>query len=159
MQISKNKVVSIHYTLKDNEGTTLDSSLGGEPLIYIQGIGSLIPGMEEGLEGKVKGDKLQIKVTPDKGYGMRDETLIQEVPRSAFGDQDVQVGMRFRAETGGGVQVVTVTEVTPDTVTVDGNHPLAGVDLNFTVEVMDVRNATPEELAHGHVHGAGGEAH
>jgi FKBP-type peptidyl-prolyl cis-trans isomerase SlyD len=90
---------------------------------------------------------------------MRDETLIQEVPRSAFGDQDVQVGMRFRAETGGGVQVVTVTEVTPDTVTVDGNHPLAGVDLNFTVEVMDVRNATPEELAHGHVHGAGEETH
>lgn len=159
MQISKNKVVSIHYTLKDNEGTTLDSSLGGEPLMYIQGIGSLIPGMEEGLEGKVKGDKLQIHVKPEKGYGLRDERLVQEVPRSAFGNQDVQVGMRFRAETGAGVQIVTVTDVSADAVTVDGNHPLAGVDLNFTVEVMDVRNATPEELAHGHVHGPGGHEH
>ncbi len=159
MQISKNKVVSIHYTLKDNQGTTLDSSLGGEPLMYIQGIGSLIPGMEEGLEGKSKGDKLEIKVTPDKGYGLRDETLVQEVPRSAFGNQEVQIGMRFRAETPAGVQVVTVTEVSDNTVTVDGNHPLAGVDLNFTVEVMEVRNATAEELAHGHVHGPGGHAH
>lgn len=159
MQISKNKVVSIHYTLKDNQGTTLDSSLGGEPLMYIQGIGSLIPGMEEGLEGKSKGDKLQIKVTPDKGYGLRDEALVQQVPRTAFGNQEVQVGMRFRAETPAGVQVVTVTEVSDNAVTVDGNHPLAGVDLNFTVEVMEVRNATPEELAHGHVHGPGGHAH
>ncbi|GIV36745.1 MAG: peptidyl-prolyl cis-trans isomerase [Cyclobacteriaceae bacterium] len=159
MQISKNKVVSIHYTLKDNQGTTLDSSLGGEPLMYIQGIGSLIPGMEEGLEGKTKGDKLQIKVTPDKGYGLRDEALVQQVPRTAFGNQEVQVGMRFRAETPAGVQVVTVTEVSDNAVTVDGNHPLAGVDLNFTVEVMEVRNATPEELAHGHVHGPGGHAH
>ncbi len=159
MQISKNKVVSIHYTLKNNEGNTLDSSLGGEPLMYIQGIGSLIPGMEEGLEGKTKGDKLQIKVTPDKGYGLRNEELVQEVPRSAFGNQDVQIGMRFRAETPAGVQVVTVTEVSDHFVTVDGNHPLAGVDLHFTVEVMDVRNATPEELAHGHVHGPGGHSH
>lgn len=159
MQISKHKVVSIHYTLKDNEGTTLDSSIGGEPLMYIQGIGSLIPGMEEGLEGKVKGDKLHIHVKPEKGYGLRDERLVQEVPRTAFGSQDVQVGMRFRAETGAGVQIVTVTEVSDESVTVDGNHPLAGVDLNFTVEVMDVRNATPEELAHGHVHGPGGHEH
>jgi FKBP-type peptidyl-prolyl cis-trans isomerase SlyD len=159
MQISKNKVVSIHYTLKDNDGVTLDSSLGGSPLMYIQGIGSLIPGMEEGLEGKSKGDKVQIHVTPEKGYGLRDENLVQQVPRSAFGNQDVEVGMRFRAETGTGVQVVTVTEVTPNSVTVDGNHPLAGVDLYFTVEVMDVRQATPEELAHGHVHDEGNPVH
>jgi FKBP-type peptidyl-prolyl cis-trans isomerase SlyD len=159
MQIAKHKVVSIHYTLTDNTGTTLDSSEGRSPLMYIQGIGNLIPGMEEGLEGKQRGDKLQIKVSPEKGYGLRDERLIQSVPRSAFGNQKVQKGMQFRAETGSGPQVVTVTEVGLETVTVDGNHPLAGVELNFSVEVMDVRNATAEELSHGHVHGPGGHHH
>jgi FKBP-type peptidyl-prolyl cis-trans isomerase SlyD len=159
MQIAKHKVVSIHYTLTDNTGTTLDSSVGRSPLMYIQGIGNLIPGMEEGLEGKRKGDKLQIKVSPEKGYGVRDERLIQKVPRSAFGNQEVQKGMQFRADTGSGPQIVTVTEVGLESVTVDGNHPLAGVDLNFSVEVMDVRNATAEELSHGHVHGPGGHHH
>lgn len=159
MQIAKHKVVSIHYTLKDNTGTTLDSSEGRNPLVYIQGIGNLIPGMEEGLEGKIKGDKLQIVVSPEKGYGMRDEHLVQKVPRSAFGNQEVEKGMQFRAETGSGPQVVTVAEVGLETVTVDANHPLAGVELNFSVEVMDVRNATADELSHGHVHGPGGHQH
>jgi FKBP-type peptidyl-prolyl cis-trans isomerase SlyD len=156
MQISKEKVVSIHYTLRNNQGTVLDSSEGKSPLLYIQGIGNLIPGMEEGLEGKVKGDKLNIKVSPEKGYGVRDEKMIQKVPRSAFGNQEVKVGMQFHA---GNHQVVTVTHIGLDSVTVDGNHPLAGVELNFAVEVMDVRNATSDELAHGHVHGPGGHHH
>src|SRR6188768_131219 len=122
MQIGKEKVVSIHYTLRDNSGTVLDSSEGQNPLLYIQGIGNLIPGMEEGLEGKVKGDKVEIKVSPEKGYGERDEKMIQKVPRSAFGGQEVLKGMQF--QTGQHGQVVTVTEIGLDSVTVDGNHPL-----------------------------------
>ncbi|MCU0356454.1 MAG: peptidylprolyl isomerase [Cyclobacteriaceae bacterium] len=159
MQISKHTVVSIHYTLRDNEGSVLDSSEGRDPLLYIQGIGNLIPGMEEGLEGKAKGDKLSIKVSPEKGYGVRSEELIQKVPRAAFGDQEVRPGMQFQAQSQHGTQVVTVTEVGLENVTVDGNHPLAGVELNFSVEVMDVREATADELDHGHVHGPGGHHH
>jgi FKBP-type peptidyl-prolyl cis-trans isomerase SlyD len=159
MQISKEKVVSIHYTLRDNTGNILDSSEGHDPLLYIQGIGNLIPGMEEGLEGKAKGDKLEIKVSPERGYGVRDDKMIQKVPRSAFGGQEVKKGMQFQAGTNHGTQVVTVTEVGLDSITVDGNHPLAGVELNFSVEVLEVRNATAEELAHGHVHGPGGHHH
>lgn len=159
MKIGKEKVVSIHYTLKDNQGTTLDSSVGDQPLLYIHGIGNLIPGMEEGLEGKVKGDKVEIQVSPEKGYGVRDERMIQKMPRTAFGDQKVEVGMQFHAGTKHGQQVVTVTKVEMDGITIDGNHALAGVDLNFSVEVLDVRNATSDELAHGHVHGPGGHHH
>jgi FKBP-type peptidyl-prolyl cis-trans isomerase SlyD len=160
MQIGKNKVVSIHYTLRDNDGNILDSSDGGAPLTYIQGIGNLIPGMEDGLEGKKKGEKLNIKVSPEKGYGVRDDKMIQKVPRTAFGSQEIKTGMQFQAQTGqGGTQVVTVTEVGLDTITVDGNHPLAGVELSFAVEVMDIREATAEELEHGHVHGPGGHHH
>lgn len=156
MQITKHKVAAIHYTLRDNEGNVLDSSEGRDPLYYIQGIGNLIPGMEEGLEGKSKGDKLNIKVSPEKGYGELDESLVQKVPKAAFGDQEVKPGMRFHTDRG---QVVTVTEVETETVTVDANHPLAGVELNFAVEVMEVRNATEEEISHGHVHGPGGHQH
>jgi FKBP-type peptidyl-prolyl cis-trans isomerase SlyD len=159
MQIEKEKVVSIHYTLRDNSGTILDSSEGREPLHYIQGIGNLIPGMEEGLEGKIKGDKFEIKVSPEKGYGVRNAQLIQQVPRSAFGNQEVRTGMQFQAGGNHGAQIVTVTEVNLDSITVDGNHPLAGVELNFSVEVMDVREATKDELDHGHVHGPGGHHH
>jgi FKBP-type peptidyl-prolyl cis-trans isomerase SlyD len=159
MQISKEKVVSIHYTLRDNSGTILDSSEGNNPLLYIQGIGNLIPGMEEGLEGKAKGDKVEIKVSPEKGYGVRNDQLIQKVPLTAFGGQEVRKGMQFQAGTDHGSQVVTVTEVGLDSITVDGNHPLAGVELNFSVEVVEVREATSEELSHGHVHGPGGHHH
>ncbi len=156
MQISKHKVASIHYTLTDNDGNVLDSSSGREPLVYIQGIGNLIPGMEEGLEGKSAGDKFNIKVSPEKGYGVKDEALQQSVPRSAFGDQDVRVGMQFQTNQGG---IVTVTKVGLSDITVDANHPLAGVELNFDVEVLDIRLATQEELDHGHVHGPGGHHH
>ena len=156
MQITKHKVASIHYTLTDNDGNILDSSDGREPLVYIQGIGNLIPGMEEGLEGKSKGDKFKIKVSPEKGYGVKDEALQQSVPRSAFGDQDVREGMQFQTNQGG---IVTVTKVGLSEITVDANHPLAGVELNFDVEVMDIRLASQEELDHGHVHGPGGHHH
>ena len=156
MQISKNKVAGIHYTLTDNSGNILDSSKGRDPLYYIQGIGNLILGMEEGLEGKKKGDKFQIKVSPEKGYGVKDPNLMQQVPITAFGGQEVKAGMKFSTNQG---HVVTVTEVSTETVTVDANHELAGVELNFDVEVMEVREATADEISHGHVHGPGGHHH
>ena len=156
MQITKNKVAAIHYTLRDNEGQVLDSSEGRDPLYYLHGAGNLISGMEEGLEGKTSGDKFSLKITPEKGYGEVDPQMIQQVPRSAFGSQEVKPGMKFSTNQGG---VVTVTEVGLENVTVDANHPLAGIELHFDVEIMEVRNATPEELSHGHVHGPGGHHH
>jgi FKBP-type peptidyl-prolyl cis-trans isomerase SlyD len=156
MQITKNKVAAIHYTLRDNQGTVIDSSEGRQPLYYLHGAGNLIIGMEEGLEGKEKGDKLTLKIEPAKGYGEKDPDMVQKVPRSAFGDQEVKPGMKFSTNQGG---VVTVTDVGLENVTVDANHELAGVELNFDVEVMEVRNATEEELSHGHVHGDGGHHH
>ncbi len=156
MQISKNKVAAIHYTLTNNEGEVIDSSAGREPLYYLHGAGNLIIGMEEGLEGKNAGEKFNLRISPEKGYGELDPQMIQKVPRSAFGNQEVKPGMKFSTKQGG---VVTVTEVGLEDVTVDANHPLAGIELNFEVEVMEVRNATDEELAHGHVHGPGGHHH
>ncbi len=156
MKISKNKVASIHYTLTDNAGKVLDSSDGRDPLHYLHGAGNLIIGMEEGLEGKSKGDKFTIKVPPSKGYGEIDPAMTQQVQRSAFGDQPVKKGMKF--STGSGA-VVTVVEVGLDSVTIDANHELAGVELNFVVEVVDVRDASQEEVSHGHVHGPGGHHH
>lgn len=156
MQITKNTVAAIHYTLRDNEGNVIDTSSGREPLNYLHGAGNLIAGMEEGLEGKSKGDKFQLKIEPAKGYGEKDPAMVQQVPRSAFGDQDVRPGMKFSTNHG---HVVTVTHVGLENVTVDANHELAGVELNFDVEVMEVRNATNEEISHGHVHGPGGHHH
>lgn len=153
MKIAKHTVAAIHYTLKDNNGKILDSSQGRDPLYYLHGEGNLIPGMEEGLEGSEKGNKFELKIKPEKGYGVRDEKLIQKVPRSAFGGQPVENGMQF--QTGQG-HVVTVTHVGLDTITVDANHALAGVELNFSVEVMEVRAASADEISHGHVHGPGG---
>ncbi len=154
MKITKHKVAGIHYTLRDNSGNVLDSSEGRDPLYYLHGEGNLIPGMEEGLEGSQKGDKLQLHVTPDKGYGLRDPNLTQEVPRSAFGNQAIEPGMQFQDNEG---QVITITNVGADMVTVDANHPLADQDLHFDVEVTDVRDASADEISHGHVHGHGGD--
>lgn len=153
MKIGKHAVAAIHYTLTDNTGKVLDSSAGNDPLYYLHGEGNLIPGMEEGLEGQEKGSKLQLKISPEKGYGVRDEKLIQKLPRSAFGEQKVEKGMQFHSNNGA---VVTVTNVALDQITVDANHALAGVDLNFAIEVLEVRTATTDEIAHGHVHGPGG---
>jgi FKBP-type peptidyl-prolyl cis-trans isomerase SlyD len=159
MQISHEKVAAIHYTLRDNNGKVLDSSEGKDPLYYLHGFGNLIPGMEEGLEGKAVGDKFEIKVSPEKGYGVRNDAAIQAVPREAFGDAVVNVGMQFRAGNENGQYIVTVVEVGEETVTVDGNHPLAGVELHFNVEIMEVRDASADEIAHGHVHGPHGHNH
>ncbi len=156
MQITKHKVAAIHYTLTDNDGKILDSSEGREPLNYIHGMGNLIPGMEDGLEGKIKGDKFNIKVSPEKGYGVKNESLFQQVPRTAFGNQPVELGMQFQTDSG---SVVTVSKIGLDSITLDANHPLAGVELNFAVEVLEIRNATEEEISHGHLHGPGGHHH
>lgn len=150
MNISKHTVGTFHYTLTDNSGQILDSSSGREPLSYIHGIGNLIPGMEEGLEGKSTGEKFHIKVSAEKGYGVKEEDLVQQVSRAQFADdRELQVGMRFRTPAG----VSTITHIENDIIILDGNHPLAGVELNFEVEITAVREATKDELAHGHVHG------
>jgi FKBP-type peptidyl-prolyl cis-trans isomerase SlyD len=160
VEITADRVVTIHYTLKDDSGAVLDSSAGGEPLAYIQGHGNLVAGLEKALEGKQDGSTLQVVVAPDDGYGKRDEALVQRVPkRSLQGAGDIKKGMQFQARTDDGMRVFTVTAVVADTVTLDGNHPLSGQTLHFDVEVVGVREATHEELEHGHVHGAGGHHH
>ncbi len=160
MVISKGKVVSIHYTLKNGSGEVLDSSSGGEPLAYLHGVGNLIPGLEQALDGHEVGERLDVSVAPEDGYGARHDELVQEVPRSAFGDvEGLEPGMRFRAQGPQGEQVVTVTAVSEEQVTVDGNHPLAGETLEFAVEISEVRDATAEETEHGHVHGPEGHEH
>jgi FKBP-type peptidyl-prolyl cis-trans isomerase SlyD len=160
MLIAPEKVVLIHYTLKNDSGETLDSSSGGDPLAYLHGQGNLIPGLEKALEGKQAGDKLSVSVGPGAGYGQRDDKLVQQVPRRQFGGANVQPGMQFHAQTSQGqTRVVTVTNIVGDMVTVDGNHPLAGENLHFDVEVTEVRDASAEELEHGHVHGPGGHHH
>ncbi|MGB7160508.1 MAG: peptidylprolyl isomerase [Tepidisphaeraceae bacterium] len=158
--IGKDKVVSIDYTLKDGAGKVIDSSEGRDPLTYLHGHGGLIPGMEKGLEGKSTGDSFQLVVSPDEGYGQKDPNMVQPVPRANFGGAaDIKPGMQFQAKTPQGARVVTVVDVSPDTVTVDANHPLAGETLHFDVSVKDVRDASPEEIAHGHAHGPGGHHH
>jgi len=160
MKISKQKVVSFDYILTDNDGGVIDSSEGHEPLAYIHGSGFLIPGLENELEGKQAGDAFKVTVEPADAYGVRDASLVKDVERDMFGEvENLVAGMQFQAETEDGMEVVTVTAVAEDTVTVDGNHPLADVTLNFDVKVVDVRDATAEELDHGHVHGAGGHHH
>jgi len=160
MNISENCVAAFHYTLTDSSGKVLDSSEGQEPLAYLHGAGNIIPGLENALLGKTVGDKLNVSVSASEAYGERDESMIQELPSNMFsGIDNIEVGMEFHAETEHGLQVVTVTKVEGDQVTIDGNHPLAGVDLNFDVEITEVRAASEEELDHGHVHGAGGHHH
>jgi len=160
MKIGEDKVVSIHYTLTDSGGSVLDSSSGNEPLLYLHGAGNIIPGLESALEGKVSGDKLSVTIEPEQGYGARDERLVQAVPRSAFkGVEQLAPGMQFQAQGPQGTRLVVITQVTADIVTVDANHPLAGQTLHFEVEITEVREATAEELEHGHVHGPGGHHH
>lgn len=154
MQISANKVVSIDYKLTNNEGSVIDSSEGRGPLAYLQGHSNIIPGLENALEGKGVGDNLSVTVDPKEGYGERDDSLTQAVPRKMFENADeIQIGMQFQTQTEQGPHIVTVVAVDDENVTVDANHPLAGQTLNFDVSVVEVRDATAEEMEHGHVHG------
>ncbi len=160
MKIAENSVVKIDYTLTDNDGKVIDSSKDADPLTYLQGAGNIIPGLEEALLGKETGDEVTASIEPEKAYGERVEEMSQQVPRELFaGIDNIEPGMQFQSETDEGPVMVTVVEVADDTVTVDGNHPLAGVHLNFAVTVRDVREATAEEIEHGHVHGEGGHHH
>jgi len=160
MPVARNSVVLIHYKLTNDAGEVLDQSEKDSPLAYLHGRGNLIPGLERELEGKQSGDKLKVTVAPADGYGEYDKDLLQSVPRSAIqGVAEIEPGMQLQARSDEGVRMLTVVEVDSDSVKLDGNHPLAGKTLHFDVEIEDVRDATKEELSHGHVHGPGGHHH
>ena len=161
MTIAANKAVSIEYTLTNDDGDVIDSSTGGAPLVYLQGAGNIIPGLEKALDGKAVGDELNVTVEPEDAYGEYSAELVSTLNRSMFEGVDVlEVGMQFHASAPDGqMQIVTIRDLDGDDVTVDGNHPLAGQRLNFKVKVVAVRDASEEEVAHGHVHGEGGHQH
>jgi FKBP-type peptidyl-prolyl cis-trans isomerase SlyD len=160
MQIQDKRVVSLSYTLKDDKDQIIDQSTDGS-FSYLHGASNIIPGLENSLTGKRAGDELSVHVNPEEGYGVRDEERIQEVPREMFPDDtQIEPGMQFYAQGPDGQNIVVqVAEVDEQTVTVDGNHPLAGVQLNFDVKILSVREATDEEMEHGHVHGPDGHHH
>ncbi|NVK38468.1 MAG: peptidylprolyl isomerase [Gammaproteobacteria bacterium] len=161
MTIAENKVVTLEFTVKNAEtGDVIESSEGSEPLVYLHGFNNLVPGLEAELAGKTVGDKYDVTVSPEEGYGVRDESLVQQVPKEAFqGIDNIEVGMAFTADGPQGPVVVEVTAIEADLVTVDANHPLADVTLSFSGEVKEIRDASKEELDHGHVHGPGGHHH
>ena len=152
--IGDNLVVSMHYKLTDNDGNVIDSSEGMEPLTYLHGAGNIIPGLEKALVGKVEEDSVTVKVQPAEGYGEIMQELIQTIDKAAFqGVESVEAGMSFEAQgPDGSTKRIVVKHVEGDQVTIDANHPLAGVELNFDVNIVSVREATDEEIAHGHVH-------
>ena len=161
MTIAANKAVSIEYTLTNDDGDVIDSSAGGAPLVYLQGAGNIIPGLEKALDGKAVGEELTVTVEPEDAYGEYSAELVSTLSRSMFeGVDELEVGMQFHASAPDGqMQIVTIRDLDGDDVTVDGNHPLAGQRLTFKVKVVAVRDASEEEVAHGHVHGEGGHHH
>ncbi|MDA8621614.1 peptidylprolyl isomerase [Psychrosphaera sp.] len=159
MKIAENTVVTMHYAVKDKEDNLIDSSYDNDPLVFIQGSKFLIEGLEDALNGHEKGDTFEVAVDAENAYGPRMDGLVQQVGNEMFADFEVEIGMQLRASTDNGEQTVIVVDKDDESVTVDGNHPLAGVDLKFDVEVLEVRAATADEIAHGHVHGAGGCGH
>ena len=152
--ISDKLVVNMHYKLTDDNGNVMDSSEGAEPMAYLHGAGNIIPGLEKSLTGKVVGDSLQVRVEPGEGYGEVTPDLIQIIGKEAFEDADaIEEGMAFEAEAqDGSRQHLVVKKVEGDQVTIDANHPLAGVVLNFDIEIVSIREATEEEVTHGHAH-------
>jgi FKBP-type peptidyl-prolyl cis-trans isomerase SlyD len=157
MQIENDSVVSFHYTLKNDQGDTIDSSVDSTPLDYLHGHGNIIAGLESELAGRGAGDHFNVSLPPEKAYGGHDPSLVQVTSRSALQDIDeILVGMQFQVDTNDGPVVVTVTEIAGDQITLNGNHPLAGETLHFEIEVVEIREATPEELTHGHAHQPGG---
>ena len=161
MLIANQHVVAIDYTLSNDAGEVIDSSAGAEPLVYLHGAGNIIAGLENALVGKSVGDELDVSIEPEDAYGEYSAELITNLGRDMFeGVEELEVGMQFHASApDGGMQVVTIRDIDGDQVTIDGNHPLAGQQLNFKVKVISVRAASEEELAHGHVHGEGGHQH
>ncbi|MBI1248101.1 peptidylprolyl isomerase [bacterium] len=157
MKVAKNTVVSIAYTLKDAEGNVLDAAEAAEPLAYLHGVGNLIAGMEKALDDRDSGESFEVIIPPEEGYGKFDDDLVWELDKEQFGElSDVELGTQFVLETEEEQVLVTVVEIKDDVVVVDGNHELADETLYFEITVVDVRDATPEELDHGHAHGPGG---
>ena len=160
MKIATNTVVTLNYTLKNSEGQLLDTSEGREPLVYLHGVGALIPGLEKELEGKEKGAEFTAVITPEDAYGNRRDDLFRVVSKEGFqGDEEMQVGMQVQLHTEHGPAIASISKIEGNDVTLDLNHPLADMTLHFDVGVVDVREATEEEISHGHVHGAGGHDH
>lgn len=158
--MSKTRVVSIHYTLTDDKGAVLDSSRGAEPLQFLEGAGNIIPGLEKEVSAMKAGEKKKVHIPAKDAYGEKREDMILEVPRTQFPkDMTPKVGDRFRGGAEAHAPVFTVLAVGDDKVKLDGNHPLAGQALTFEVEVTEMRDASEEELSHGHVHGPGGHHH
>ena len=153
------RVISFQYTLKDPQGETLDASEPNEPMSYLEGRGQIIPGLESELKKMAVGDKRKIKVEAKNAYGAHDPKNVIEIERDKLPTQKVNVGDRFRAGNDASAPVVRVTKVGEKQVTLDANHPLAGMDLTFDVEITEIRDATDEEMAHGHAHGPGGHHH
>ncbi|OMI16389.1 peptidylprolyl isomerase [Leptospira weilii serovar Heyan] len=154
----KTRVITFHYILHDTEGNLIDSSEGKAPLSYLEGVGHIISGLEEEMKKMETGEKKKINVSAEKAYGIKDPDLVFDVPRSQFPPtEDLQVGMMFQTDEPD--KVFTITELQEESVIVDGNHPLAGVNLVFDVELTGIREATEEEISHGHVHGEGGHHH
>lgn len=160
MTIKKHSVVTMHYTLTNENKQTLDSSVGSDPLTYLHGAQNIIPGLESALEGKKAGDKLNVTVPPEKAYGNYDPKMIQVVPKSEFQDiPNLQVGMQFHVEGNHGPMLLTIKEIKDKEVVLDANHPLAGATLHFEVEITEVRDATDQEIKHQHAHGHHGHDH
>ncbi len=160
LMIGKNAVVGINYTLTNDAGEVMDTSEGRGPLVYLHGANNLIPGLEKQLEGKAEGATFKTTIEPAEAYGESNPELVQTLPREMFkGVDNIEPGMGFTAQGPQGQQHIVVTEVNGDEVTVDGNHPMAGKTLHFDVEVVSVRDASEEEIAHGHIHGEGGHHH
>ena len=161
MKVSKDKVVLMHYTLKNDKGEVIDSSEGAEPLAFLQGHGNIIPGLEKALEGCKLGDKKEVSIEPEEAYGPLIQDAIQEIPSSALkGIEEVTMGMQLQSQDqDGNPFVVTVVKIEDDKITVDANHPLAGETLHFSVSIEEIRDANKEELSHGHVHAPGGHSH
>lgn len=160
MQIAQNSVASLSYVLTDTKGEVLDEATTESPFVYLHGANNIIAGLEAALAGKAASDKLEVTIPPEDAYGVHDERLTQQVSKDMFGDVDpsqLVPGVQFNAQTNAGNQVITVTAVEGDTITIDGNHPLAGETLHFDVTVLEVREATAEELTHGHAHDAHGD--
>ncbi len=160
LTIQKNCVVSFDFTLSDEEGTLMDSSKGQEPLVYLHGFKALIPGLENALEGKREGDDFKVVITPDQAYGNRDEDLVYEIDREEVAHlPNLNVGMELEVDSDDESVVMTIVQINDNSVVLDANHPLAGVTLNFDIQVLNVRQATADEISHGHVHGPGGHHH
>ena len=159
MKIEKDRVVRFHYSVAEAGQEAMETSQGRDPLVILAGHGNIIPGLDKALEGHEAGDTFSVDVTAADAYGERREGLSQRVPKKHFGEQRLAPGMQVVLNTNFGPRAVTIEKVGVSVVDVDLNHPMAGKDLRFEIEIVDVREASAEEIEHGHVHGDGGHQH